>query len=97
MSPVTTNPIDTTIIGAGLSGIYAASLLAERNNSFVVLEARNRIGGRILCPAYQNHPVCEIERCTNGVQVTIGELEKAPRTKFIAQKVIIAILRPLSA
>lgn len=54
MSPVTTRRIDTIIIGAGLSGIYAASLLAEKNKSFVVLEARDRIGGRILCPAYQN-------------------------------------------
>ena len=182
MRPVTTNPIDTIIIGAGLSGIYAASLLAEKNKSFVVLEARNRIGGRILCPAYQNyycdmgpswywpeihprmaglieslgiegyrqfetglgrfqqisgqvhtvrgyptepcswrlaggmialvtrlvqhlpkdtvllnHPVCEIERRTNGVQVTVGELEKAPWAKFIAHKVIIAMPPRLTA
>ncbi len=46
--------IDTIIIGAGLSGIYAASLLARKKLSFLVLEARGRIGGRILSIEYQN-------------------------------------------
>lgn len=45
--------VDTLIVGGGLSGIYAAWLLSRRNTSFVVLEARERIGGRILCPEYQ--------------------------------------------
>ena len=35
------------IIGAGLSGIYAASLL-QKNCDVTVLEARKRIGGRVL-------------------------------------------------
>ncbi|WP_345974172.1 FAD-dependent oxidoreductase [Sulfurimonas sp. HSL3-7] len=35
------------IIGAGLSGIYAASLL-QKNYDVTVLEARERIGGRVL-------------------------------------------------
>ncbi len=43
------------IIGAGISGIYAASLLAKRGEPFVVLEARERIGGRILCPEFQGY------------------------------------------
>jgi len=45
--------VDTVIIGGGLSGIYAAYLLSQRNNLFVVLEARERSGGRILCPEHQ--------------------------------------------
>ncbi len=45
--------VETLIIGAGLSGIYAAHLLQQRKRSFVVLEARDRIGGRILCPEYE--------------------------------------------
>ncbi len=45
--------VGTLIIGAGLSGIYAAYLLQQRNKSFVVLEARNRIGGRILSSEYE--------------------------------------------
>jgi len=43
-----TETVDTIIIGGGLSGIYAAYLLSKRNKPFVVLEARDRIGGRIL-------------------------------------------------
>ena len=44
---------ETIIIGGGLSGIYAASLLAQRDESFIVLEARERLGGRILSPEHQ--------------------------------------------
>jgi monoamine oxidase len=47
-----TESVDVVIIGGGLSGIYAACLLTQTNKSFVVLEARDRIGGRILSPEY---------------------------------------------
>ncbi len=40
--------VKTIIIGAGLSGLYSAFLLSHRNREFLVLEARNRIGGRVL-------------------------------------------------
>ena len=50
---MSTETVDTMIIGGGLSGIYAAYLLSQRNKPFVVLEARERIGGRILCPEHQ--------------------------------------------
>lgn len=46
---MTTETVDTLIIGGGLSGLYAAWLLSKKNRSFVILEARERIGGRILC------------------------------------------------
>ena len=45
----------TIIIGAGLSGMYAASLLAQRGEPFLVLEARERVGGRILSPDYEGY------------------------------------------
>lgn len=48
-----TETVDTIIVGGGLSGIYAAYLLSRTNESFVVLEARDRIGGRILSPEHQ--------------------------------------------
>lgn len=35
------------VIGAGASGLMAASVLAENNHSVTVVEARNRTGGRI--------------------------------------------------
>ena len=48
-----TEKVDTIIIGGGLSGIYTAFLLAEKKESMVLLEARSRIGGRILSPEHQ--------------------------------------------
>lgn len=45
--------VDTIIIGGGLSGIYAAFLLAKKKRSLILLEARSRVGGRILSPEHQ--------------------------------------------
>lgn len=39
------------IVGAGLSGLHTASLLQEQGINYRVLEARDRIGGRILSAA----------------------------------------------
>jgi len=41
-----TNP-DVVIIGAGIAGIEAAKRLHDEGISFVVVEAKNRIGGRV--------------------------------------------------
>ena len=48
-----TEKVDTIIIGGGLSGIYSAFLIAARKKPFVLLEARSRLGGRILSPEHQ--------------------------------------------
>jgi len=45
---MSTQRIDIIIIGGGLSGMYTAYLLSKKNISFVLLEARERVGGRIL-------------------------------------------------
>ena len=42
------------IIGAGLSGLYTAWQLQQKHPDVVVLEARNRTGGRILSTEYGN-------------------------------------------
>lgn len=38
---------EVIIIGAGLSGLTAGKMLKENNVNFTILEARNRIGGRV--------------------------------------------------
>ncbi|WP_102260999.1 flavin monoamine oxidase family protein [Mesobacillus jeotgali] len=44
------------IVGAGLSGLRAASLLQSKGISCRVLEARSRIGGRVLSMAAKDRP-----------------------------------------
>ncbi|WP_309101946.1 FAD-dependent oxidoreductase [Microbacterium sp.] len=39
--------VDTIVIGAGIAGVTCARLLADAGQSVVVLEARDRIGGRM--------------------------------------------------
>lgn len=46
--------LDTIIIGGGFSGIAAARILHKTNKSFIVLEARERLGGRVYTKRFEN-------------------------------------------
>ena len=47
------------VVGGGLSGLYAARLLANAGIEFQLLEARNRFGGRILSVNGKGDPAIE--------------------------------------
>lgn len=47
--------VDVVVIGAGFAGLTAARELAKRGNSFVVLEARDRVGGRVYSKQIGSH------------------------------------------
>lgn len=43
----TSGMLDTVVIGAGLSGLYAATLLEQNGARVAIVEGRDRVGGRI--------------------------------------------------
>ena len=51
-------PADVVVVGAGLAGLAAATRLVDAGAEVVVLEARDRVGGRTLTlPAADGTPI----------------------------------------
>lgn len=52
--------IDVAVVGAGLSGLTAAQALLDGGKSAIVLEARNRTGGKVFNQPLRNGGVTEV-------------------------------------
>jgi monoamine oxidase len=59
-SGTATRSADFVIVGAGLAGLTAARELVSRGRSVVVLEARDRVGGRLLNHAITGDAITEV-------------------------------------
>ena len=56
---MTVEQIDVAIIGGGLAGLRCADVLVERGVDVVVLEARDRVGGRVFSHHFSDGQTCE--------------------------------------
>ena len=76
---------DVIIIGAGISGLAAADYLIDDGNDVLVLEARDRIGGRIWSYSWNG---VTIEEGANWIHTSIGNplSELADRHGFSTYK-----------
>jgi monoamine oxidase len=52
--------VDVVIVGAGLAGLTAARRLQQEDRSVVVLEARDRVGGRVLNHTFADGTIVEL-------------------------------------
>src|SRR2546426_10519561 len=66
-SDAATRSADVIVVGAGLAGLTAARTIVNAGRSVIVLEARDRVGGRTL-----NHPLA------NGVYAELGGMFTGP-------------------
>ncbi|SHR61715.1 monoamine oxidase [Mycobacteroides abscessus subsp. abscessus] len=51
------NHVDVVIVGAGLSGLAAGWELRKHGKSFAILEAQNRVGGRVLTITHEDSTI----------------------------------------
>ena len=75
--------LDAVIVGAGAAGLAAARVLRESGVEFAVLEARERIGGRIFTRHDSSLPV-PIELGAEFVHGVAPELREIARDAALA-------------
>src|SRR5436853_4098363 len=56
--------VDIVVVGGGIAGLYAAELLAKSGARVCLLEARDRLGGRLYTLREPGWPVVEIGRAS---------------------------------
>src|SRR5271170_2624469 len=64
----TTREADVCVVGAGLAGLTAARRLSQAGRSVVVLEARQRVGGRVWTKTSRNGVPVDMGACFVGPQ-----------------------------
>lgn len=90
------NKARIAIIGAGLSGLYAAYLLEKQGIDYVLLESRDRVGGRIHSVAADDQSVIDIKSTSNrfdlgpswfwpGYQPQLEQLVEELNLEYFAQ------------
>jgi ElaB/YqjD/DUF883 family membrane-anchored ribosome-binding protein len=78
--PQATLDADVIILGAGISGLAAAVELVKRGNKVLVLEARDRIGGRIDSRVVKSRDASGKEfRVDMGARYVVSPIELAGR------------------
>lgn len=60
LSTTVPESVDVAVIGAGLAGLTAAQHLLDAGKSVIVLEARNRVGGKVYNQPLKNGGVTEV-------------------------------------
>lgn len=71
------------IVGAGVAGLYAACLLKELGIDFIILEASNKIGGRIaIDKSFTNHPLDLGAEWLHGKTSILGALVESTQTEI---------------
>lgn len=89
---------DVIIIGGGLSGLALAYYLQKSNISYKIIEARNRIGGRINTLALDDCPPLEMGATWLGAKhkSLLGLLNELKLEIFIQELGEIAVYEPIS-